>query len=529
LYAQEHQKVNIQSATIFLKGAELTGTAKINFKQGENEILFTNIAGNVNQQSLTIGASQGIAVESFTYQNNYLVPDHLTAYAQLLKDSIDLLNNEKSNLSTELTVTNNEISVLQGNNDVRGANTGLSVAELQKLLDLINARMGKYLTAQRELQNKIATLDKRMQKLNLQLGQEQKKDYLPGGQLLVKFFCKQAVNTDVVISYVAPDAGWTPSYDLKVEKLTEPVHLFYKANVYQNCGVAWDNVKLTLSTGNPDEGVQAPQMYPWYLSFYEPPKYNENVEKLATHSVTNVAGYSNGVYNGSRADDNQIVVDGVAQAPATINEYVNVNNTGMNTRFDIDLPYTIPSDGQQHMVAIKTYDVPATYRYFAVPKLNENAYLQAQVTGWEDLDLLPGNTNIFYEGSYVGQGTLDMRTVKDTMNFSLGKDKKIIIKREVNKQLKSQKTIGTNIRQSYAYDISIRNTRKEPVNLVVLDQLPVSNNKDLAVENVDASDATINETTGEVKWQFDLKPGDTRKLKIGYTLKYPKGKMIAGL
>ena len=152
---------------------------------------------------------------------------------------------------------------------------------------------------------------------------------------------------------------------------------------------------------------------------------------------------------------------------ASVTEYVAVDNAGVNTEFAIDLPYTIPADGQQHLVAVKKYDVPATFSYFATPKADKDAFLEAKLTSWEDLSLLPGPTNIFYEGSFLGNGAIDPRTLTDTMSISLGRDKKIVIKRELDKQYRSVKMIGTNVREQTAYNITIRNTRKEAITIEI--------------------------------------------------------------
>jgi len=132
----------------------------------------------------------------------------------------------------------------------------------------------------------------------------------------------------------------------------------------------------------------------------------------------------------------------VKNEESSMNQYVSVDNAGINTSFDIDLPYTIPSDGQQHLVAVKKFGLPATYSYYAVPKLDKDAFLQAHITNWEELNLLPGQTNIFYEGTYVGQGNIDVRNVKDTMDISLGRDKKIVVKRDRDTKLRSVKQLG---------------------------------------------------------------------------------------
>lgn len=521
VHAQTQQRLNIDVATVFLSGAELTSSAKINLVKGENELLFTNVAGDVNSQSLTVKATNGVVVESATFQNNFLAAESLSPKAKELKDSIELLKENKELTGNKIKVLNEQLTVLKDNGKVGGANTGLSVAELVKMLDLINVRMEGYLNHRSKLEEQQKKTDERIVKLTKQLDEEQKKDYQPGGQLLVKFYAKEATATSVTIDYVVPHAGWSPTYDIMADDANSPVKLFYKANIYQNSGVKWNNVRLSLSTGNPQEGVDAPVMSPWYLSFYTPPVYNR----------TNAAAPM--MYKKSlraEGDASMGATSDMKQEETSINNYVSVDNAGINTSFDIDLPYTIPSDGQQHLVAIKKYDVPATYRYFVVPKMDKDAFLQAQITGWEDLNLLPGQTNIFYEGTYVGQGYMDVRNVKDTMTISLGRDKKIVVKREQDKKLRSVKTIGTNIRETFAYTISIRNTRKEKINLTVQDQQPVSNDKDIVLEDKTTGDASeYDEATGIMKWNVTLAPNESKNISFGYTVKYPKGKTITGL
>lgn len=518
-YADTQIKANIEQATVFLRGAELVSTARVTLPQGESEVIFSNIAGDINQQSLSLGTGNNVVVQSTTFQNNYLNTDNLSPKARAIKDSIELMGISRSEVDNQLSVTKEQIAVIQENRKVSGLNNGLSVAELDKMLALINARLGKLLDDKQAKEKKLVKIDEHIAMLNKQLVEEQKKDFQPGGQLLVKFYAPVATTTDVRLTYVVNNAGWTPTYDLRVEKINAPVKLFYKANVFQNSGVKWTGVRLVLSTGNPSEGAEAPVLSPWYLSFNQPVLYK---------------AYTNQVPMAQKAYEERAMVAGAA-APdikdeqTTLNDYVQVDNSGINTSFDIELPYNIPSDGQEHLVAVKSYELPATYRYYAVPKRDRDAFLQAQVTNWEDLNLLPAKTNIFYEGSYVGQGYTDVRNIKDTMNFSLGRDKKIVVRREIDKTQRSVKTIGTNVRETFAYTISVRNTRKEPISLTIVDQVPVSNDKDIVIEDTEYKDGIFNETTGEVKWMLSLKPNETQNLKIGYTVKYPRGKSIAGL
>lgn len=523
IFAQTQQKLDIEQATVFLSGAQLTSTAKVKLIKGENEILFTNVAGDINQQSLTVSAGNGVVVESAVFQNNYLTTQILSPKAKEIKDSIEMLTDSRSLISSKITVLTEQITVLQSNRKVGGEDSGLSVTELTKMLDLLGTRLEGYLNLKHKQDELIKKTDERLASLKKQLDEEQKKGFQPGGQLLVKFYAKEATTNPIVISYTLPNAGWSPNYDIRVDDISKPASLFYKASVFQNSGVKWDNVRLTLSTGNPQEGVQAPTMSPWYLSFYTPALY----QNFRANNMKAAPGVAMG---GARNAKELYITDGVqSQDISTMNEYVSVDNSGISTSFDIDLPYSIPNDGQQHIVAIKKHDLPATYRYYAAPKLDKDAFLQAQITNWEDLNLLPGQTNIFYEGTYVGQGYIDVRNTSDTLTFSLGRDKKIVVRREQDKKRRSVKSIGSNVRETFAYTISVRNTRKDAINIVLQDQQPISNDKDIVIEDQETNAADFDATTGMMKWTLSLKPNENQDIKFGYTVKYPKGKRIDNL
>ncbi len=522
--AQITQKLNLEKATVFLSGAQLESTARVSLSKGENEVRFTNVAGNVNKESIIVGATNGVVVESVTFQNNFLATDNLSPRAKELKDSIEIMGNQKQPVATKITVLAEQITILQANRRLAGENTGATVAELTKMLDFVKTKLEHCINEKYTYEMQLTKMDIRIGLLNRQLEEEQKKSYQPGGQVIVKFFAKESTTSGVTVSYNVPGAGWVPTYDVWADDTKSPVKIFYKANIYQNSGVKWDNIKLSLSSGNPTQGMQAPSLNPWYLAFEQPA---EPMRRVLFNSA--MPGSMDQQEKNLHIEDEAEDDTKAALSNSSMNSHVNVDNAGINTTFDIDLPYTIPSDGQNHLVSIKKYEAPAQYQYLAVPKADKDAFLMAQVTNWEGFNMLPGQTNIFYEGTYVGQGAIDPRNVKDTMSLSLGRDKKIVVRIERDKKQRSVKTIGTNIRETFAYNITVRNTRKETVTIIVQDQIPVSGDKDIVIEDKETSGADYNETTGLMKWAVTLKPNETKAIPFGYTLKYPKGKRLQGL
>ena len=376
----------------------------------------------------------------------------------------------------------------------------------------------------------LSKLEDQMRTLTAQLSVEEAQGEYGMGKLVLKLLAKEAKTTTVAASYVSTSAGWAPVYDVIADHPGQPVRLIYKANIHQDCGINWDNVKLTLSTGNPSEGMQPPSVDPWHISFVQAMTLSAassgtyNWSANAVPAVTLTYATTDSV-----AVEDPVTAEAVIKKSESLNTHVEVDNGGVNTSFDIDLPYSIPNDNKEHLVAVKHFDVPATYIYSAFPKADDDAFLLARIANWHELNLLEGKTNIFYEGAYVGQGSIDPANTGDTLDISLGRDKKIVITREQDKARRSVRTIGSNVRQTYAYTITLRNNRKEAAQMLLTEQLPISDDKDITIEDTELSGGVQDEKTGAVKWNFALQPNETKTLKFGFTLKYPKGKVVAGM
>ncbi len=515
------EKLNIDKATVFLHGAELECSGSVSLSKGENEVLLSNVAGDINTESIIIKAANGVVVESITFQNNYLNTDNQSPQVKVIKDSITYYQQKKSLLDNKIAAINSGISLIQANNKINGDQTKLTPAELDKMLEYALSKNEALLNQRIDVNKQLEELNNHIGKLNLQLAEEQRRDYQPGGVLAVKFYAKESVRTPLKVEYISTNCGWNPIYDIMADNAGSPISLFYKANIYQNSGVKWDNVKLSISTGNPTQGMQIAELPPMYLRFYQPVVNRAYNYAPSAPMAKRGAALSS---EGGRGDGSTYIIDGIQTT--SMNQYTTVNNAGVNTAFDIELPYTIPSDGQEHLVAMKRYEVPAIFEYLVRPKMDLDAFLQAKITNWEQYNLLPGKTNIFYEGTYMGNGYLNTENVTDTINISLGRDKKIVVKREQDQKLRSTKMIGTNVRESFAYTISVRNTRKEDIAIVVEDQLPVSGDNELLLENYEIGNADYNNTTGLLKWQLKVKGNETKQVPFSYNIKYPKGKKV---
>lgn len=194
--------------------------------------------------------------------------------------------------------------------------------------------------------------------------------------------------------------------------------------------------------------------------------------------------------------------------------------------FEIKQPYTVHSDGKAVTAEIGRFDLPALYTYRSTPKIDKDAFLVAEATGWEKLNLLQGEANVYFENTFVGKSILDPAQEGDTLRFSMGRDRGIRIERTKETDYTARRSIGSNQTQTMAWKFTVRNTRTEPVVVTLADQLPVSRNSTITVTEEELSGGRLDKESGLVTWRLELQPGEQRELKLRYGVKYPKDRSL---
>lgn len=409
--------------------------------------------------------------------------------------------------------------MLLSNQKIGGANQNLTVTELKAMADFYRSRLGDIVTTRMKQDEKIKKLNAQIIKLQQQINQKNELYNRNTSEIIISVSADAATSVDFLVNYVVANAGWYPVYDLRALNTKSPVQLNYKANVFQGTGEEWKNVKLKLSTANPNLGGLKPELAPWYLNFDYPQYYDRKARMSSVGAVHRAM---------AETEDKAMEVVQAAPAETTAN-FVTTIQTSLNTEFSIALPYTVSSSNKPTLVDIRTHELKADYLYSVAPKLDADAFLLARITGWEEFSLLPGEANVFFEGTFVAKTFIDPGSLKDTLSVSLGRDKRIVVKREKLKDFTSRKAIGTNQRDNYAWEISVRNTKAEPVRIIIEDQIPVSQNSQIEVTTLDAGGAKYNKSSGKLIWDLSLQSSESKKVVFKYEVKYPKDKAIPGL
>lgn len=514
----------VTEATVYYNAAELTQRATATLPAGTSEVVVKNVADYLNESTIQIGAPENVTVLSVQFTRDYMSEYELDETSPALKkvrDSITLVTKEIQRVSTQKINEQKTIELLDKNQQVSGTQSGLSVAELIKLVDYYKLKRNELNTSYNSLTEKEQKLNELLQQLNTRLTTNTQKEEKPSqGKLVLQVMAEVAGNIPFTITYLTQGANWTPFYDLRADSTTGPMDMMYKAQVTQNTGVDWKKVKLTLSSGTPNQNNQAPQLNAWFLQLQQP--IAQALQGRA--SGVSIRGYSSGYIN----TDSTAMGD-VVYKDKSISNYTTISENQLNVSFDIDIPYDVASNGKAHSVSLKEIKLPATYHHYSVPRVEQEAFLMAEITDYSKYNLLPGDANIIFDGMYIGKTRINPNQTADTLSLSMGRDKKISIKREKIVDKSGTKFLSSFKEQTFTYETTIRNNKKESASITLKDQFPLSTDKDIEITLLKDDGAKINADTHIMTWDVKLSPGETKKIRISYTVRYPKDRVIPNL
>ena len=415
-----------------------------------------------------------------------------------------------------------------------------SMALFVQVIDFYKQRIGKMdeesLKLEREQYklNLIRTkLNERMRNLQmLMAGKEPKpKDQpKPTPQVIVTLLSDYATTTSVEFNYAIQQAGWTAGYDLRASKETPSIDLKHRAQVYQNSGVNWQNVSLVLSTGDPNQSNAKPVLQPQYLTQAPPPvAYGRVAVTGATAPLSMSRAPAAANNNRNYAEEKDESLSDVMEKKKLNYDLGTVSQNLTRVEYEIKVKYSIESDGKPRNVVIQSRNVPATYVYSVVPKLDGDAFLIAKVTGWEDMNLVAGTARIYFDNSFIGESTINPSNLSDTLSLNLGRDKGIVVTRTKIKDKSKDKFIGDDRVLTREFEIAVRSTKNNNIRIVIEDQMPVSNDAAIKITPIENDDARYNTETGKLIWDINLRSRDTKRLRFSYEVKYNKDRAVYGL
>lgn len=646
---------SIKNVIVYLSGAQITREATVTLQPGINEIVFTELSPLINENSIQVSGLKTASILSVTFSTNYMEKKEATGKVASLESIYKKTEREIAIVRSTIKSLEEEQILLQSNKSIHNNQQGITVAAISAYAKHYRERMAAIHTELYDLNTNARELNEKLSDLRKELNKVQNQTKEQRGEIKLKLDTPTATTVNLQLNYLVSGAGWFPVYDLKASSTTTPLSLVYKAHIYQQTGIDWDQVAITLSTADPTENNTRPELTPLYLDFINPNaprpvtkntqttsyKYNPMVRSVSGQVVDESGAPLPGVnvlIDGTRIgtttdfdgnyrlsisegrelsfsylgfkttqlpiyasqmnvkleEDSQrleevvvmgyakdlsgstpglkikqqnmvaeakpiYIVDGVPmddishlnqeeiQSLETLkgsnatslygtrasNGAIVITTRKMlavesltNKEFRILKKYSIPSITDVTVLEINNFTIQATYEYVSVPVLNRSVFLTAKVMDWEQYDLLPGEANIYFEGSHSGKTFIDPYSIEEALVVSLGADPAIVVERKQINSFKGKNFTGNTRILDKNYEITLKNNKNNDISITLLDRIPISQNKEIKVEDALYPEGDHDSKTGIVTWKVHLASKQSATKKVSYTVKYPKGRNV---
>ena len=503
----------ISEVTVYQDRARVTRVGSITLSQDETVLEFGGLPASLDEGSVEVSAksSAHVTIQGIDVRQGFLT-ENANPQAELLRRQLQQLEDQKRSLTSKKAVLEAKQQFF------RDLSTGVGRSEkgqpnpddLRKLYsfygDEFAALSESLLNLDTDARNLIPEIDrikKELERLRTDAPKTNRK-------VLVSVKSDGPGTAEISIRYTVGGASWNSTYDARLDSNSGKIELVYDGMVRQRTGEDWQNVQLVLSTAQPSRNGQMPALNTDFVDYHQEvllqPTPAPGRRTLAMEPAPSP------VYKADKAE-------------AVVRE------VGLSVSYQVSLPVTIPSDGEPHKTSVTVINLEGRPEYVATPKLDPSAFLKMHLTNSTQAILLPGKVNLFRDGEFVG--SVDMKLVPAGSDFDLhaGRDDAIKIER---KELVSKRSetgmINRKLIEEKKFQISLQDFRPVPVKLSLYDQVPVSKNAEIVVNQGAFSDkpSSIDKDSGKITWEVELKPKEKKVIEFGYSVEWPKGKEIVG-
>ncbi len=352
-------------------------------------------------------------------------------------------------------------------------------------------------------------------------------------RLMLNIYSASEEDADFTLIYMIPNTYWQMMYDFRASKKNETIDVILYANIFQKTGEDWEGINLSLSTGEPLTNIALPYLPPWYLNASQPYKEDEG---------DYFRSYKKAEANGKAMMDEEAPIGGKKKNGAPIPEST-ITSAGFSFEVAFPVRQTIESSDKYQKKLIKSYNLKSAkelkYYFETVPESSGKVFLMAKTSNRTELPWLGGEAQVFLENEFIGKVSIPDTPVDKEQDLVLGIASDMTAKKELVKKFNDTSGVfGGNTRIVYSYKITVENSSKEQREIIIRDNFPVSNNKEIevAIKNLSMqfiSDEEIKKTTeyqqGIRKYIINLSPGAKKEITYDAVITYDKQLIIDGL
>jgi len=520
----------ITTVTVYPDRAMTTRSASLFLKPGSYLVTFDNLPALIQDESVRVEGkgSAGVTIVGLEVKREFLEQSGEKRVREIDEEIRSLerlsggLDARKAGLASQKTFLDS-IRVAWGERISKELATGRPTsAELQEASAFVGAGVTRAEEQARDLDTEKRQIKDRIDALRRQRDEAAGSRRKESKTVEVNLEVSREGSLALALSAVTSQAGWEPSYDVRLAADGTTAGLTFRALVLQQTGEDWKDVELNLSTARPSAGGAPPEMQPWRISFYRPMPMAAPVFGAAPRKAKMA------VRAMDEAMDLGMIESKQENTPA---EYLTAEASSEQTSVSFRIPRTadIPSDNTRHATVVAMEQLPVSLEFLALPKLSPFVFLKSELINRASYPLLPGQVNIFTGSTFTGSSQLRKVASGEKFDLFFGSDDQVTVKREELKQHKEAGLFGKN-RMSYRYRIEVLNLRGESQTVTVRDQLPLAGDAEIKVALDDPSIKPDEiRDDGRLTWKLPLKAGEKRELSFGIVVEYPKDREITGL
>ena len=543
----------VDAVTVFLTGAEVTRVAKVKIDKGEQTIIFNDIPASAVVGSIRVeGKATGkLEIGSVDTTRKYLAraeSQAADAERKKIEDELEALHDQKTVIEAQVQASETQKALIANlaqlpvrpapSSGAAGAGEDWTRVLLQIAQGTTDAsRLG--IDAQlkiRDLDRKIEDLDKKLAALApAKTDQTEVRVYVEAGSPL---------EADFTVRYQVSSANWVPLYDARLQTgsktTTAKLDLARRAAITQKSGENWDNVALQLSTARPSEGASAPNINTQIVDFepeYKPVAMPAPVavapmakarrpENIAPDMEASGAADEIG---GLKADAPKMTM-AQPETQVMAETQAALTSAPFEATFAVPGKVTVTGNGDAKRVVLLTDSMEPALSSRTVPKLESNAYLYAKVRLPKGTPMLPGRVYLFRDGTFAGTANLPMLQPGEEHDIGFGVDDQVKVKYTVLEEKRGESgLISTSHNDSRNFRVTLKNLHERPIQVTVLDRVPVSQNQDIKVDytgKTTPAKTNFEEKRGVISFEAKLEPDEERILDYGYRISWPAAKSI---
>ena len=380
---------------------------------------------------------------------------------------------------------------------------------MEEYAEAVPAQLEKIFTEKQKLEQEKQALTEEREKI-------EEKSVCPFAEVDIE--SEQACVCPVELEYYDSAASWDPSYEIRAEDEEKPLIVRLRANIRETTGQDWKDVKLSLFTGTPGVTAQIPEFRPIRLQFEAPkPRMMRSSNRMMMGAAMKASADTMMLEEAAApmmavAEVQEETAD--SEVHETMQEYI------------LKGSWTVLSGHSDEHADLSVKELPCRYHVVSLPGRSESAYLAAEVKTGDIQDLLDCRAALYLRGTYTGDISIHPDLTKETYDFSLGKDETVKIIRTEKKKFTSSVLLKGQLKTEYEYEIKAVSAKQKDCRVTIIDQIPVSTDKAIIVEPGNLSGAKPEEETGEIRWEFELKPQESAVRTLAYTVFRPKDRPI---